>query len=114
MTPTVVLKSGRPVLAIGGRGGRRIPNAVYSALLDGVPAGRPIEESVDAPRLHTEGGMAKAFRVPERWRLQMTAVARILFLVAAQTLLPIEVGRWSVPGRNEFSSVGSGSGALMA
>ena len=71
-------------------------------------------QRVFIPLLHTEGGMAKAFRVPERWRLQMTAVAGLLFLVAAQTLLPIEVGRWSVPGRNEFSSVGSGSGALVA
>src|SRR5439155_1135034 len=33
MCPTVVLKDGRPVLALGGRGGRKIPNAVFEVLV---------------------------------------------------------------------------------
>ncbi len=55
MCPTIVLREGRPVLAIGGRGGRKIPNAVLEALLQFVALGRPMEAAVAAPRSHTEG-----------------------------------------------------------
>ena len=57
MTPTAVMHEGRPVLALGARGGRRIPNAVYSVLLPFVGEDRPMAESVNAPRLHTLGNM---------------------------------------------------------
>lgn len=57
MTPTVVLRDGRPVLALGGRGGRRIPNALLSNLLGFVAEDRPMVESIDLPRMHTEGDM---------------------------------------------------------
>ena len=57
MTPTAVLRDGRPVLALGGRGGRRIPNAGYSVLLPFVGEDRPMAESVSAPRMHTLGNM---------------------------------------------------------
>ncbi len=57
MTPTAVLRDGQPVLALGGRGGRRIPNAVYSVLLPFVGEDRPMAESVNAPRMHTLGNM---------------------------------------------------------
>jgi len=57
MTPTVVLRDGRPVLALGARGGRRIPNAVYSVLLPFVGEDRSMAHSVNAPRMHTLGNM---------------------------------------------------------
>ena len=57
MTPTAVLRDGRPVLALGARGGRRIPNAVYSVLLKFVGEDRSMVESVAAPRMHTLGNM---------------------------------------------------------
>ncbi|MDA1311857.1 MAG: gamma-glutamyltransferase [Acidobacteria bacterium] len=57
MCPTVVLKDGRPVLALGGRGGRRIPNAVFDVLMNYVGQDRTMEESIEAPRMHTEGGL---------------------------------------------------------
>ena len=57
MTPTVVLREGRPVLALGGRGGRRIPNMLYSALLHFVGEDRSMAESVNGPRMHTLGNM---------------------------------------------------------
>jgi gamma-glutamyltranspeptidase / glutathione hydrolase len=57
MCPTVVLKEGKPVLALGGRGGRRIPNAVFEVLLQFVVHGIRAEEALAAPRLHTEGGL---------------------------------------------------------
>lgn len=57
MTPSVVLRGGRPVVALGGAGGRRIPNAIFQSLLHFVAEDRPIDASVHAPRIHTEGGL---------------------------------------------------------
>lgn len=57
MCPTVVLKDGKPVLALGGRGGRRIPNAIFDVLMNYVGQDRTMEESINAPRMVTQGGM---------------------------------------------------------
>jgi gamma-glutamyltranspeptidase / glutathione hydrolase len=56
MCPTIVLKEGRPVLALGGQGGRRIPNAVFDVLTAAVGRQSSLAEAVAAPRIHTEGG----------------------------------------------------------
>jgi gamma-glutamyltranspeptidase/glutathione hydrolase len=60
MCPTVLVRDGRPALALalGGRGGRKIPNSVLRVLLARVGEGRPLARAVAAPRLHTEGGLA--------------------------------------------------------
>jgi gamma-glutamyltranspeptidase/glutathione hydrolase len=55
MCPTIVARGGRPILAIGGRGGRRIPNAVFEALTQFVLLGQPLAASFATPRVHTEG-----------------------------------------------------------
>lgn len=55
MCPTVVLRNGKPILALGGRGGRRIPNAVVDVLLRFAGKSASMQEAVAAPRLHTEG-----------------------------------------------------------
>ena len=55
MCPTIVARGGRPILAIGGRGGRRIPNAVFEALTQFVLIGQPLAASFATPRVHTEG-----------------------------------------------------------
>lgn len=57
MVPTVVLREGRPVLAVGGRGGRKIPNALFEVLTHYVALGQPMEAALAAPRLHTEGSL---------------------------------------------------------
>ena len=57
MCPSIVLKDGRPLFAIGGVGGRRIPNGIVLALLQLLANGRELEDAVRAPRLHTEGGL---------------------------------------------------------
>jgi gamma-glutamyltranspeptidase / glutathione hydrolase len=56
MCPTIVLREGRPILALGARGGRQIPNAVFEALTQFVALDRNMSEAVAAPRIHTEGG----------------------------------------------------------
>jgi gamma-glutamyltranspeptidase/glutathione hydrolase len=61
MCPSIVLKGGRPVVALGGIGGRRIPNAVFQTLLHILAEGRPLDYSVKAPRIHTEGDLILHF-----------------------------------------------------
>ena len=56
MCPTIVARDGRPWLALGGRGGRRIPNAVFDVLA-AVLAGKTVDEAMAAPRMHTDGNM---------------------------------------------------------
>lgn len=55
MAPTVITRQGQAVVAIGGRGGRKIPNALFEFLTQNVVQDRPFDESLHAPRLHTEG-----------------------------------------------------------
>ncbi|MFL5338551.1 MAG: gamma-glutamyltransferase family protein [Gemmataceae bacterium] len=57
MCPTIVCKDGRPVLAVGARGGRRIPNTVFEVLLEFVGRGKLMDVALNAGRLHTEGGL---------------------------------------------------------
>lgn len=56
MTPLLTTKGTQPVVAIGGRGGRRIPNAIFEFLTQHIVRHRPFGESLASPRLHTEGG----------------------------------------------------------
>jgi gamma-glutamyltranspeptidase / glutathione hydrolase len=57
MCPTVVLKDGRPILAVGGAGFRMIPNAVFEVLARYVGRDATLEQAIAAPRLGTDGGM---------------------------------------------------------
>lgn len=56
MCPTVLLRDGEPVLALGGAGGVRIPNSIFEVLTNYVVLGRSLNESIAAPRLHCTGG----------------------------------------------------------
>ena len=56
MCPTIVLRDGRPVLALGGAGFRMIPNAVFEVLTRYVGRDATLEESIAAPRIGTDGG----------------------------------------------------------
>jgi gamma-glutamyltranspeptidase / glutathione hydrolase len=55
MCPTVVVRDGRAILALGAAGGRRIPNAVYDVLAHFVGRDASVEDALEVPRLHTEG-----------------------------------------------------------
>jgi gamma-glutamyltranspeptidase/glutathione hydrolase len=60
MCPTVVTESGKPVLALGAVGGRRIVNTVFDVLAYRFGRALPLADAVKAPRIHTEGGAALA------------------------------------------------------
>ena len=55
MAPTLVLSNGRPVLALGSGGSNRIRSAVFQGLVNHLWFDRPLEEAVNAPRIHVEG-----------------------------------------------------------
>jgi gamma-glutamyltranspeptidase / glutathione hydrolase len=55
MCPTIVLKDGKPVLALGATGGRRIVNTVCDVLAYRLGQALPLAEAVKSPRIHTEG-----------------------------------------------------------
>jgi gamma-glutamyltranspeptidase/glutathione hydrolase len=55
MCPSIVLREGRPFLALGGAGGVRIPNAIYDVLGQCLGRGMSMQEAVAAPRLNCTG-----------------------------------------------------------
>jgi gamma-glutamyltranspeptidase/glutathione hydrolase len=52
MTPTIVLKDGRPVWVVGTPGGSRIITTVLEILVNVIDHGMTLQEAVDAPRIH--------------------------------------------------------------
>jgi gamma-glutamyltranspeptidase/glutathione hydrolase len=52
MTPTIVVKGGRPLLVLGSPGGRTIPSTVLLTLLNVIDFGMNPQEAVDAPRFN--------------------------------------------------------------
>ncbi len=56
MSPTLFLKDGRPVLAIGSPASARIPTAVLQVSLDVLDFDRPLADAIRTPRFHLHGG----------------------------------------------------------
>ena len=54
MTPTIVLKDGKPFLVTGSPGGSRIITAVLQVITNVIDFGMPIDKAVGAPRLHNQ------------------------------------------------------------
>lgn len=52
MTPTLVLKGGKPVLIVGTPGGSRIITTVLEVIVNVIDHGMTVQEAVDAPRIH--------------------------------------------------------------
>jgi len=60
MAPTVVLRNGRPEVALGSAGSNRIRSAIIQTILAVVDHGLPAQDAVSSPRLHVEGEVAEA------------------------------------------------------
>ena len=54
MTPTIVLKDGKPVLITGSPGGSRIITAVLQVIVNAIDFHMPVSAAVEAPRLHNQ------------------------------------------------------------
>jgi gamma-glutamyltranspeptidase/glutathione hydrolase len=55
MAPSIVLREGRPYVALGTPGGKRIFGAVAQAMLNVIDHHMTLQEAVEAPRVWTEG-----------------------------------------------------------
>ena len=54
-SPVLVARGGRPWMALGSPGGRRVISAVYQCLVNAVDFGLGMQAAISAPRLHSEG-----------------------------------------------------------
>ena len=52
MTPTIVLKDGKPLLIVGAPGGARIITTVLEILVNVIDHGMTLQAAIDAPRVH--------------------------------------------------------------
>jgi gamma-glutamyltranspeptidase/glutathione hydrolase len=52
MTPSIVLKDGKPYFAIGSPGGPTIINTVLQVIVNVIDFGMDIQQAIDAPRVH--------------------------------------------------------------
>lgn len=68
MTPTVLLRDGKPVAALGSPGGEAIVSTVAQIICDLVDFGMPVDEAINLPRIYqnctgplvVEGGHAES------------------------------------------------------
>jgi gamma-glutamyltranspeptidase / glutathione hydrolase len=64
MTPTIVLKDGKPFLITGSPGGSRIVSAVLQVISNVIDFHMPIDQAVSAPRLHNQWRPDQTFAEP--------------------------------------------------
>jgi gamma-glutamyltranspeptidase/glutathione hydrolase len=55
MSPTVVLREGRPHLVVGSAGSLRLRGAVMQIVVNVVAHGMPVKDAIESPRVHLEG-----------------------------------------------------------
>jgi gamma-glutamyltranspeptidase/glutathione hydrolase len=76
MVPTIITRNGHGVIAVGGRGGRKIPNSIMQFLLQSVVLGKSLDASLNAPRIHTEGNQTVEFE--KTWLENETAALKTM------------------------------------
>jgi gamma-glutamyltranspeptidase/glutathione hydrolase len=64
MTPTIVLKDGKPYLVTGSPGGSRIITTVLQVVVNVIDRGMDIADAVSAPRLHNQWEPDQVFVEP--------------------------------------------------
>jgi len=64
MTPTIVVRDGKPFMVLGAPGGPRITTAVLQVLLNVIDFRMNIQDAVDAPRFHHQWRPDKLFLEP--------------------------------------------------
>lgn len=64
ISPTLVLKDGQVVLALGGAGGGRIPPGIVQVISRVIDDGMPLPQALAAPRVYMSGGTLEAETSP--------------------------------------------------
>lgn len=94
IAPTIVLRSGKPVLALGIPGAARIPTALLQALLDRLALNRPLAEAIGDTRVHyvlsLRGEEPASFEAEESFP---AAEATALRALGWKVVLPEAAGR---------------------
>ncbi len=73
--PSLLVRDGRPLLAVGAPGGRKIMSAVAQTIVNVVDFGDGPQDAVNRPRVHDEGeGLLVDSRVPEAVRAELAAL----------------------------------------
>ncbi|HZO84400.1 MAG TPA: gamma-glutamyltransferase [Verrucomicrobiae bacterium] len=103
MCPTLILRDGKPLLALGAAGGRLIVNTVFHVAWNFV-GGKNLQEAVRAPRWHTEGNidlaLEKTWPEPVRARFQKLGYeVRTGGAAVARAIAPREAGIWEAATR---------------
>jgi gamma-glutamyltranspeptidase/glutathione hydrolase len=56
MAPTLIVRDGAPVAALGSAGSNRLRSAILQTVVNVVDAGMDLRDAVERPRVHAEGG----------------------------------------------------------
>lgn len=74
MSPTIVLKDGKPFMALGSPSGTRIINAVLETIINVIDFDMPLQEAIEAPRFHWSGEEFEVeSRIPQEVRKALEA-----------------------------------------
>ena len=83
MSPTVVLKDGKPFMALGTPGGMRIFPSVLQAIVNVIDFGMTLQEAVEAPRVWTQGQALEVEQgIAEDTRRQLRAMGHEVEVVS--------------------------------
>lgn len=106
MSPTIVVRDGRPVLAIGGAGGVRIIEGVLLAIVNHIDFGLDLASAIDAERIDAAGSalVIEEARVPVEVRNDLQA--------RGQRLSP--VGEYDARPRVNAAGFAPATGRLQA
>ncbi|OKI00907.1 gamma-glutamyltransferase [Streptomyces sp. CB02923] len=114
MSPTVVLRDGRPVVALGSPGGATIITTVMQSLLNHLDRGMPLVDAIAAPRASQRNAAATELE-PGLWnspvRAQLEAIGHRFTLNpeigAATGVQRLPGGRWLAAAEKERRGGGS-------
>ena len=100
MSPTLVMRDGRPYLVLGSPGSNAIVNAIVQTVVNAVDLGLPPLAAVSAPRIHAEGGPVSL----ETRFLRSTAAA---LAAAGHDVVHGAVGYDTLQGRVQLAVAGA-------
>jgi gamma-glutamyltranspeptidase / glutathione hydrolase len=95
MSPTIVFRDGRPVLAIGSPGGATIITTVLQILVEHLDLGRSLPEAIAAPRVsqrNSDPGDAEPAFLASPEAAELQALGELFRLAPATAPLPSEIG----------------------
>ncbi|MCB0544077.1 MAG: gamma-glutamyltransferase [Saprospiraceae bacterium] len=102
MTPTIVVRNGKPWLVVGTPGGTKIPTSVFQVMVNVLDFGMPLTDAVQTGRFHHQWSPDKIFMedgaLPEDTISRLQAMGHILEgcdpIGRVEAIIRLENGRW--------------------